>query len=98
MSKRRRISDWLLRDGPKTYPLGALQGSLSYAILSSFDFANPEREMQLIECYPGVSPADAQAAVGWPLRMAETVGETPAPSAEELRLIREELDPQGLYR
>ena len=63
-----------------------------------FNFANPEREMQLIECYPGVSPADAQAEVGWPLRMAKEMGETSAPSTEELRLIREELDPQGLYR
>jgi len=63
-----------------------------------FDFANPEREMQLIECYPGVSPVDVQAEVGWPLRLAESVGETPAPSAEEMRLIREELDPKGLYR
>jgi len=39
-----------------------------------------------------------QAEVGWPLRVAETVGETATPTAEELHLIRDEVDPQGMYR
>jgi glutaconate CoA-transferase subunit B len=35
--------------------------------------------------------------MGWEVRVAPDVTETPAPSAEELRLIREELDPGGIY-
>ena len=35
--------------------------------------------------------------MGWEPRVAADLGETPPPSAEELRLIREELDPQGIY-
>ena len=62
------------------------------------NFSNPEREMQLSELYPGVAVSDVLAEVGWPLRVAETVGETAAPTTEELRLIREEVDPQGMYR
>ena len=62
------------------------------------NFANPEREMQLSELYPGVTAQDVRAEVGWSLRMAGTIRETAAPTAEELRLIRDELDPQGLYR
>lgn len=62
------------------------------------NFDNPEREMQLGELYPGIAVADVQAEVGWPLRVAETVGETAAPTAEELHLIRDEVDPQGMYR
>jgi glutaconate CoA-transferase, subunit B len=62
------------------------------------NFDNPQREMQLSELYPGVSANDVQAEVGWPLRVAETVGETAAPTAEELHLIRDEVDPQGMYR
>jgi glutaconate CoA-transferase subunit B len=62
------------------------------------NFDNPEREMQLSELYPGVTPKDVQAEVGWPLRKAATVGETAAPTTEELRLIRDEVDPQGMYR
>lgn len=63
-----------------------------------FNFANPEREMQLAELYPNISSESVQAEVGWPLRLAETIQVTPPPSAEELHLIRKELDPQGLYR
>ena len=36
--------------------------------------------------------------MGWEPRVADAIsGETPPPSAEELRLIREELDPTGIY-
>jgi len=62
------------------------------------NFANPEREMQLCELYPGIKAEDVQAEVGWPLRVAPTVGETAAPTTEELHLIRDEVDPQGMYR
>jgi glutaconate CoA-transferase subunit B len=62
------------------------------------NFANPEREMQLSELYPGVTTNDVQAEVGWPLAMADAIRETAAPTAKELQLIRDELDPHGLYR
>lgn len=62
------------------------------------NFDNPEREMQLCELYPGVTAKDVQAEVGWPLRLAATIGETAAPTTEELHLIRDEVDPQGMYR
>jgi glutaconate CoA-transferase subunit B len=61
-------------------------------------FDNPQREMQLSELYPGVTAKDVQAEVGWPLRLAAAIGETAAPTAEELHLIRDEVDPQGMYR
>ncbi|CAN5862555.1 CoA-transferase subunit beta [soil metagenome] len=63
-----------------------------------FNFANPERQMQLVELYPGVSEEQVQAEIGWPVRRAPTLAFTSAPSLEELRIIREELDPQALYR
>jgi glutaconate CoA-transferase, subunit B len=62
------------------------------------NFDNPEREMQLSELYPGVTVKDVQAEVGWELRLAATIGETAGPTAEELHLIRDEVDPQGMYR
>jgi glutaconate CoA-transferase, subunit B len=63
-----------------------------------FNFANPQREMQLSALYPGVAAKEVQAEVGWPLRLADTIQETPAPSTKELHLIRDELDPHALYR
>jgi glutaconate CoA-transferase subunit B len=62
------------------------------------NFDNPEREMQLIELYPGVTLEDVQAEVAWPLRLAATIGKTAPPTTEEIRLIRDEVDPQGMYR
>jgi hypothetical protein len=66
--------------------------------MATFDFANPEREMRLRSLHPGVALEDVTAEVGWQLRLAEPITETPPPSKEELRLLREELDPNGLYR
>jgi len=63
-----------------------------------FDFANPEREMQLAALHPGVTLDEVRAEVGWPLRVAATITSTPAPTAEELHMIRVELDPQAMYR
>jgi acyl CoA:acetate/3-ketoacid CoA transferase beta subunit len=62
------------------------------------NFDNPQREMQLSALYPGVSVTDVQAEVGWPLKLAAKIDEVSAPSPEDLRLIRDELDPKGMYR
>jgi glutaconate CoA-transferase, subunit B len=62
------------------------------------NFANSQREMQLSALYPGIKATDVQAEVGWPLRLGETIQETAAPTSEELRLIRDELDPHAMYR
>src|SRR4249920_390390 len=55
------------------------------------NFDNPQREMQLSELYPGVTVSDVEAEVGWTLKLAPAIQETAAPTAEELRLIRDEL-------
>ncbi len=54
-------------------------------------------EMRLVSLYPGVDVAQVRAEVGWELGVAPDLQETPPPGAEELRLLREELDPQGVY-
>ena len=66
--------------------------------MALFDFDNPDREMQLASLHPGVTADQVQAEVGWALRTSTQVAETRAPSERELRLLREELDPTGLYR
>ena len=54
-------------------------------------------EMRLDFLHPGVTFDDVRAATGWEPKVADRVGETPAPTDTELRLIREELDPGGAY-
>ncbi|MGE5139936.1 MAG: CoA-transferase subunit beta [Rudaea sp.] len=60
-------------------------------------FDEQTHEMMLASLYPGATVEQVRAQVGWELKVAENLTNTEPPSPEELRLIREELDPQGLY-
>jgi glutaconate CoA-transferase subunit B len=53
-------------------------------------------EGYLASYHPFTTPGAVQAATGWPLRLAEDCQPTPAPTADELRLIRE-ADPHGFW-
>lgn len=63
--------------------------------LAVLDFGGPDHRMRLVSVHPGVSVADVRAATGFELAEADEVGETRRPTAEELRLIREVIDPTG---
>jgi len=54
-------------------------------------------EMRVDSLHPGVSIDQVRDTVGWDPKVARSLATTPAPSADELRLIREELDPGGAY-
>jgi glutaconate CoA-transferase subunit B len=62
-----------------------------------FQFDKATGEMYLSSVHPGVTVEEVQAEVGWPLKVAAELKTTEPPTAEELRLIREELDPDGAY-
>ncbi|MFH2203710.1 MAG: CoA-transferase [Elusimicrobiota bacterium] len=60
--------------------------------------ADPESgEMTLSALYPGVEAAEVRDSVGWDLKVRPTLGGVEPPTAEELRLLREELDPDKLF-
>jgi glutaconate CoA-transferase subunit B len=40
---------------------------------------------------------EAKANTGWDLKVSAHLRHTVAPTAEELRILREDLDPQGIY-
>ncbi len=54
-------------------------------------------EMVLASLHPGVTEEQVRDNLGWEPRVAASLRETPPPTAAELRLLREELDPQRLY-
>jgi len=56
-----------------------------------------EGELVLAGLYPGATREEVSAKVGWELRDAHNLETVNPPSASELRLMREELDPAGLY-
>lgn len=56
--------------------------------MALFNFENEKREMQLVSLYAGVTREQVQAEMGWQVRIAHNLTETPPPSADELQLIR----------
>jgi glutaconate CoA-transferase, subunit B len=54
-------------------------------------------EMRVDSLHPGVAMDDVRAAMAWEPRVSGSLATTPPPTPDELRLIREELDPGGAY-
>jgi glutaconate CoA-transferase subunit B len=54
-------------------------------------------EMRVDSLHPGATIDEVRAATGWEPRVSGSLATTPAPTTDELRLIREELDPGGAY-
>ena len=54
-------------------------------------------EMTMAALYPGVSAAEVQAGVGWPLAQRPRLATITPPAENELRLLRDVLDPKKLY-
>jgi len=65
--------------------------------LAIYRFADGTGEMELASLHPGVSLDVIRENTEWDIRVADDLTETPAPTEDELRLIREELDPEGAY-
>lgn len=65
--------------------------------LAILRFAEDTREMLVTSLHPNVTREQVQDNIGWDVRFADELSTTPAPTAEELDLIRNELDPRGLY-
>lgn len=47
------------------------------------------KELTLVSVHPGVTVDDVRSATGWTLCVAPNIGETPAPTSDELRILRE---------
>lgn len=59
-------------------------------------FDEASGEMVLAATHPGVSVDEVVASTGWPLVVADAVSETPAPTDEELAILRR-FDPEGFW-
>jgi len=64
--------------------------------LGVFDFDTPDHSMRLASVHPGVSVEDVVENTGFELVIPDPVPETRAPTAEDLRILREVLDPGGI--
>jgi acyl CoA:acetate/3-ketoacid CoA transferase beta subunit len=64
--------------------------------LGQFDFAHGR--LRLTALHPGVSLDKVRKKTGFSLEIAPDLAETAPPGAQELRLLREEIDPLGIRR
>lgn len=64
--------------------------------LGQFDFEHGR--MRLITLHPGVTPERVQAKTGFEIEVSPDLVVTPPPTAEQVRLLRKEIDPLGVRR
>jgi acyl CoA:acetate/3-ketoacid CoA transferase beta subunit len=63
--------------------------------LCVFDFDTPDRRARVRSLHPGVSADEVHCATGFAVKIADGVPISVPPSAEELRILREVVDPLG---
>jgi glutaconate CoA-transferase subunit B len=76
-----------------------LRGAGPQAVVTDLGILEPDPngELVLSALHPGKTVEEARLNTGWDLRCKPEIRTTPAPSAEELHILRTELDPEGIY-
>jgi glutaconate CoA-transferase subunit B len=76
-----------------------VRGGGPQAVVTDLGIMEPDEDGELVltALHPGVTAEQAQANTGWALRTAAALRVTEPPSSEELRILRQELDPQRIY-
>ena len=80
-------------------PRPGVRGGGPQAVVTNLAILEPNEsgELVLTALHPGVSVEQVQSNTGWQLKTAAEIRSTNAPTAEELRILREELDPNQIY-
>lgn len=66
--------------------------------LAVLDFETPDNRMRLRSVHPGVTIEQVVEATGFELAIPASVPESRQPTSEELKLIREVIDPRGVRK
>jgi glutaconate CoA-transferase subunit B len=76
-----------------------LRGGGMLAVVTDLGLMEPDEngELVLTALHPGVPVEQACQNTGWDLKVASSLRTTPPPSPEELRILRQDLDPHGIY-
>lgn len=86
-------------DGNRQREAAGVRGKGPQAVVTNLGILAPDTDGELIltALHPGVMLEEAVQNTGWKLRSAAQLTVTDPPSDLELRILREELDPQGIY-
>jgi glutaconate CoA-transferase, subunit B len=86
-------------DGRAEREKANLRGEGPQAVVTDLGILEPDEngELVLTALHPGKTIADVKENTGWEIKVADPVRTTEPPAAEELRILRTELDPDGIY-
>jgi len=86
-------------DGKDSREKAGLRGKGPVAVVTDIGVLEPDEtgELVLTKLHPGKSAEDAINNTGWGLKIAADVKITDPVTENELRILREELDPTGIY-
>lgn len=76
-----------------------LRGQGPQAVVTDIGILQPDQtgELILTALHPGRTVEEAKANTGWDLRCERCGSVTEPPTLEEIRILREDLDPEGIY-
>jgi glutaconate CoA-transferase subunit B len=76
-----------------------LVGGGPAAVVTDLGILTPDEQGELVltAIHSRATVEQTRANTGWPLKVADVLEYTAPPTSEELRLLREELDPRGIY-
>ncbi len=76
-----------------------VRGAGPEAVVTNLGLMQPNQDGELVltALHPGVSFEQVQENTGWELKQSEICTVTESPKQEELRILREELDPGRIY-
>ncbi len=86
-------------NGRKEREATGVRGDGMLAVVTDIGMMEPDKngEMVLTALHPGRTVEEAKANTGWDLMTAEELRTTDPVTEKELRILREDLDPNGLY-
>jgi glutaconate CoA-transferase subunit B len=86
-------------DGGDEREKSGLRGKGPQAVVTNLGILEPDEngELVLAAIHPGCTVERARENTGWPLKVSPGLRTTRAPKSDELRILRNELDPQGIY-
>lgn len=85
--------------GRKTREALGLRGQGMLAVVTDIGILEPDEDGELVlaALHPGKTAEEAKANTGWALKVAPQLRQTDAVTEGELKILREELDPTGIY-
>jgi len=76
-----------------------VRGAGMLAVVTDIGIMEPDAsgELVLTAVHPGRTADEARENTGWPLKVAADLGTSPGVTAGELKILRKDLDPAGIY-